>query len=107
MQPDFTAGLRLLTGILVGVFIVGYFGWSLVTVVQSYVRATAEERSRDGVRLMLFGTLVALLPITIANLVTTLAPSVTLPGFQYYGLFLGLIPITFALAAVRKHTAAA
>jgi len=31
VQPDFTGGLRTITGILVGAFVVGYFGWSLVT----------------------------------------------------------------------------
>ena len=104
VQPDFTGGLRTITGILVGAFVVGYFGWSLVTVIQSYLRATPEERSSDGVSLMLYGTLIALLPVTISNLVSAVAPSVTLPGFQYYGFLLGLIPITFALAAVKKES---
>jgi hypothetical protein len=104
VQPDFTGGLRTITGVLVGAFIVGYFGWSLVTVIQSYQRATPEERSSGGVSLMLYGTLIGLLPVTISNLVSALAPSVTLPGFQYYGLLLGLIPITFALAAVKKES---
>lgn len=104
VQPDFTGGMRTLTGLVVGVFIVGYFGWSLVTVIQSFKRATPEERSNEGVSLMLYGTLIALLPVTISNLVSTVAPSVTLPGFQYYGLLLGLIPITFALAAAKKES---
>lgn len=105
-QPDFTERLRSVTDILIRSFIIGYFGWSVATMIQSYRRATPEERSRHGIFLMLVGTLAALVPVTLSNLVLALAPTVLLPGAQYYALTLALIPITFAMAAVKKHDSA-
>lgn len=101
--PDFTGTLRTILSAVTGLMIVGYFGWALVAMIQSYLRASSEERSSYGIALMLLGTLVGLLPVTLSAL--AIRASILLPGAQYYGLALGLIPITFALAAVRKHRA--
>lgn len=56
---------------------------------------------------MLFGTLAGLLPVTFSSLVGTIAPQVqaNLPGIQFFFLTLGLIPICFAVAAVRSARA--
>ena len=101
-QPDATSTLRQVSGVIVGLFIAGYFGWALVNMLRSFRAASAGERSRDGLTLMLCGTLAGLLPITISSLVTLVAPDFLLPGAQYYSLTLGLIPIAFALATLRR-----
>ncbi|MDH3744697.1 MAG: PDZ domain-containing protein [Acidobacteriota bacterium] len=105
VQPDFTGGIKAVILVATGLFVVGYFGWALVLMVQSFVRASGAERSSHGLTLMLLGTLIGLLPVIASSLAIRL--SVLLPGGQYYGLALGLIPITFALAAVRKYRATA
>jgi hypothetical protein len=48
-----------------------------------------------------------LLPVTISALVTTFAPSVILPGSDFFFLTMVLIPITMALAVVRGEAAPA
>ena len=103
VQPDFTAGVRLTVSWIVLIFTAGYFGGALLSVVQSYRHATAEERSTGGVRMMLVATLIGLLPMIIGSAFRTLAPSVVLPGEHFYALALGLVPIAFALAAVRRR----
>jgi hypothetical protein len=47
--------------------------------------------------------LIGLLPITIAVLIVVLAPTVVMPGSDFYFLTFILIPITLALAAMRKE----
>ncbi len=103
-QPDATGGFNRLVGALVGLFIVGFFGWAVVGMILRWKRASAAERSRHGLTLMLVGTLAGLLPITFSSLVGTLAPQLqaNLPGVRFFFLTLGLIPLCFALAAVRS-----
>ncbi len=105
IQPDFTAGLRLTVSWVVLAFTAGYFGAALVAVVQSYRHATPEERSAGGITMMLAATAVGLLPMIVSSVVRTLAPRTMLPGEEFYALTLGLIPITFALAALRRRPA--
>lgn len=103
-QPDATSGLNRAVGMLVGLFIIGFFGWAVVAMVQTFRRASSAERVRHGLTLMLFGTLAGLLPVTFSSLVGTIAPQIqaNLPGIQFFFLTLVLIPICLAVAAVRS-----
>ena len=106
-QPASTSGVNVFFRVMFGLFIAGYFGLALISIIRNFMRATPEERSADGLGLMLLGTLIGLLPVTISSIVGLVAPSVVLPGSQYYFLTLILIPITFALAAIRRAQAEA
>ncbi len=88
-----------------GLFIAGYFGLALISIIRNFSRATPDERTADGLGLMLLGTLIGLLPVTISSIVGLVAPTVVLPGSQYYFLTLILIPITFAAAAIKSAQA--
>ena len=103
VQPDFTATVRATVSWVILVFTVGYFGGALLSVVDSYRRATPEERSSGGVRMMLVATAIGLLPMIAGAVLRTLAPAVLLPGEDFYPLALGLVPIAFALAALRRR----
>lgn len=100
-QPPNTSALRNILNLLAGFVILFYFIWAIILMVQSYQRATAEERKNQGLNLMLIGVVLGLLPIIIVVLIQTLAPQVIIPGAQYASLFFALIPILFALA-LRK-----
>jgi hypothetical protein len=106
-QPAATSTFNVLARSLFGLFVVAYFGLSLAAMIHSYVKASAKERSDYGLNLMLIGVLVGLLPITIAVLITLLVPTVVLPGADFYLLTFLLIPITLALATMRKEGAPA
>ncbi len=100
-QPRGTSTLNSVLTALIGIFIVGYFGLALVALIHSYVKAMPDERSKYGLNLMLAGVLIGLLPVTISALVTTFAPSVLLPGSDFFFLTMVLIPITMALAVMK------
>jgi hypothetical protein len=104
-EPRGTSTLNTVANVLVGIFVVGYFGLALVALIHSFVKATPDERSRYGLNLMLAGVLIGLLPVTIASLVTMFAPSVILPGSDFFFLTMVLIPITMALAVMRGGAA--
>jgi len=101
-QPASTSGLNIFFRVMFGLFIAGYFGLALISIIRNFSRATADERTTDGLGLMLLGTLIGLLPVTISSIVGLVAPTVVLPGSQYYFLTLILIPITFAVAAIKS-----
>lgn len=105
IQPDFTAAVRQTVSWVVLIFTAGYFGGALLSLVESYRHATPEERSAGGVRMMLVGTLLAVVPMIASTAVHTLAPGEVLPGEHFYPLALVLIPVTFSLAAVRRRSA--
>jgi hypothetical protein len=54
---------------------------------------------------MLWGAIIGLVPILIIVLINMVAPTVIVPGGDYFFLTFGLIPILFALAVVRHKEA--
>jgi hypothetical protein len=106
-QPTATSAFNIVARSLFGLFVVVYFGLALAAMIHSYVKASPQERSNYGLNLMLIGVLIGLLPITIAVLIVVLAPTVVLPGSDFYFLTFILIPITLAMAAMRKESAPA
>lgn len=102
LRPDSTSGLNVFFRTLFGLFIFVYFGLSLVVLIRTYLRASGEERSAHGLTFMLWGAILGLGPLVVSALVGLISPSTVLPGSQYFFLTLVLIPITFALAAVKS-----
>lgn len=100
-QPDATSTVNVFFRLLIGLFIAGYFGVALIAMIHSYIKASAHERAANGLTILLLGTVLGLGPIILNSVVGLFAPRVVLPGAQYYFLTLVLIPVTFALAAVR------
>ena len=103
-QPAATSGLNAVVNILVGAFIIGYFGASLFTLISRYRSASAEARSSSGLSLMLWGAVIALVPLVLTSLLAMAAPMVVLPGQQFYFLALILIPIAFSRAVANAGT---
>jgi membrane-associated protease RseP (regulator of RpoE activity) len=106
-EPQGTGTLNTVANVLTGIFVVGYFGLALVALIHSFVKATPDERSTSGLKLMLIGVLVGLLPVTIASLIGIFAPTVVLPLVDFYFLTMVLIPITMAMAIMRAEAPAA
>lgn len=100
-KPASTASLNGIVNVLVGIFVVGYFGLSVVALIHSVAKASPRERERSGLNLLLAGVIIGLAPVTIGALVAVVAPSVVLPGSDFYSLTLVLVPITLAAAIMR------
>ncbi|MCP4203672.1 MAG: hypothetical protein GY769_17280 [bacterium] len=93
-----------MVGLLVSLFVVGFFGWAVVGMILRFKRAGSAERAGHGLTMMLIGTLLGLLPVTFSSLMGAIAPQVqaNLPGVQFFFLTLILIPLCLALAAVKS-----
>lgn len=103
-EPAATGTFNRILGSIVDLYVVVYFGLSVVAVIHSFATASPMERSRSGLNLLLGGVIVGLLPVTISLLVAVLAPSANLPARAFYPLALVLVPITLALAVMRGET---
>lgn len=99
-EPDSTSGLNSFVNLLVGLFVIGYFGGALVVLIRTYMAASPEAKSSTGLSLMFWGAIIGMLPVIVSSIMNLLAPMLVLPGQQYWFIALGLIPITFSLAVM-------
>ena len=97
MKADSTSGLNTFIRYAMLLFVVVYFGRSIIIMVRNYMGASDEEKS-SGMSLMFWGTVIGLVPILIVYVLGTLMPGTALPGEDYAFLTMTLIPISFAMA---------
>lgn len=102
-EPSATGSFNTVVNAIVGIYVVAYFGLALVALIHSVAAASSAERSRWGLNLLLARVVLGLVPVTLASLVSVLAPSVILPGADFYHLSLALVPITLTLAVMRSN----
>lgn len=105
LQPDATSGFNRFVQVLLFLWIVGYLGLTLIEMVRTWARASSEERSRHGLGLLLAGTGIGLGILLLNFVVSIVAPTVTIPGGQWLGMSLVLVPIACAVAAVKSARA--
>ena len=63
---------------------------------------SARGRAASGLNLMLCGAVVGLGPSIVISIVGMVAPQIVVPGANFLPLAVGLLPVLFALAAVRE-----
>jgi hypothetical protein len=100
--PPATSALNTMTTVVAGVVIGGYFLISLFVMLRNYSRTNAQERKALSLNTMLWGSVVGLMPVTVAQLVSAASPQTVLPGQDYYFVTLALIPMTWALSASKS-----
>jgi hypothetical protein len=105
--PEATSGLNNFGNILTGVVAAFYLIASLVTVYRGFSGATASERESSGLKLILIGALIGLLPPIVAIVVGVVAPQAVLPGQNFYFLTMIAIPITWSMAVLKGPAAEA
>ena len=105
VQPDGSNALGTFMNIIIGLFILFYFGWSLIAMLQNYNRASADDRIAYGLNLMLWGTVISLVPLLLQVIITTVSPKTIVPGNDYLFLLFALIPIAFGLALDKGGSA--
>lgn len=105
VQPRATSGLNQLSNLLIGLFVVGYFGGAAVAIIHSYAKATPLERAQYGLHIEFTGILLGVLPVNIALVFRILAPRLVLPGSDFYYLTVVLIPVTLVVAIMRQGRA--
>jgi len=101
-----TSGVNVFLRVLFGLFVVGYFGASLIAFAHGYVKAAPQARAARGLNLILVGAVVGLAPSIAISVVGLVAPQIVVPGAQFLPLGVGLLPVTFAIAAVKGELTA-
>ncbi len=99
--PLASSGLNTLTRFAAGIVVGGYVLASLFQVLRNYSRTDRAERKALALNGMLLGTVLGLLPVTIAQMVNAFSPQAMLPGQDYYFVTLALIPLTWARSSSR------
>ncbi len=102
-QPDGTSMLNTTVRLLLGAFVILYFGTALVTLIRKYAKATSEERKSSGLNLMLIGTILGLVPILILIIIDTINPKLVIPGNDYIWITLIFYP-GFLFAGTNRIT---
>ncbi len=102
-NPDSTSTLNVSIRILFGVIIIFYFGLAFISLVKKHVNANSQERKASGLNLVLWGTILGLLPFLINFIVTRISPTTILPGSDFIFLTFALIPIFFSLALLQME----
>jgi hypothetical protein len=105
-QPAATNAINVFFRALFALFVVAYFGTSLIALIHSHVKADAQDRVASGLNLLLVGAVVGLGPSLVLSLVGLVAPQVVVPGAQFLPLGIGVLPVALALAAVRGERSA-
>jgi len=105
-QPAATSAVNVFFRALFGVFLVAYFGTGLLALIHSYVKAPRQDRATNGLNLLLLGVVAGLGPSIVTSLVGLVAPGIVVPGAQFLPLGLALLPVTFAISAVRVERTA-
>lgn len=74
-------------------------------IIQSYAKATSQERRQYGLHVILGGVLQGILPVTIALIFRIVAPRMLLPGSDFYFLTLVFVPVALVTAIMRERRA--
>jgi sigma-B regulation protein RsbU (phosphoserine phosphatase) len=97
----YAAAIRVFENVT-ALYFVAFVVMGLVAFVLSYRRARTPAM-RQKLRLVVWGTLVGILPIVFVRVVLSIVPSTELPGEKFVFLPLVLVPVAFAHAIVRHR----
>jgi hypothetical protein len=89
--------LNILTGLIIGAYLLV----ALILLLRNFARTQRESRRALRFNTMMIGTLAAVFPVLVGNIVSAVSPGTQLPAQDYYFLSLSLIPITWSRAAMR------
>ncbi len=101
VPPASDSFVNIVIDVATGLIIGGYLLVGLILLLRNFARTSSGERKALGFNTMLIGSLVALLPVLVGNIVAAVSPAASLPGQEYYFLSVVLIPMTWSLAAKK------
>jgi len=96
--------LNTFTQFLSGVTTFAFLLSGLYLLLRNFSRTQTEERKVLGMNAMFIATVVAVLPLFIAQLVRVFSPQTPLPGQDYYFITLALLPMFWARTAMRHSS---
>ncbi len=99
--PAPTAFIHRALPLLTGLVMVAYLLWALHLLLRNYSRSDRQQRRALALNPMMWGTVAAILPATVAQLVDAFSPQASLPGQTFYFVSLALLPMTWARSLSR------
>ena len=103
VQPDRSGTLNMITRLMFGLFIIGYFLIALITLIKKYSKASLEDKTNKGLNLMLWGVIIGIVPILIEFTIRTISPETEVPGSDYLWYTFAAMPICFTLALNKLY----
>ena len=103
VQPDRSGTLNMITRLMFGLFIIGYFLIALITLIKKYSKASLEDKTNKGLNLMLWGVIIGIVPILIEFSIRTISPETEVPGSDYLWYTFAAMPICFTLALNKLY----
>jgi hypothetical protein len=103
VQPDRSGTLNMITRLMFGIFIIGYFLIALITLIKKYSKASSEDKTNNGLNLMLLGVIIGIVPILIEFTIRTISPETEVPGSDYLWYTFAAMPICFTLALNKLY----
>jgi hypothetical protein len=100
--PPATELLNRFSGLFMGLVEGGYFLLALFLLLHNYSKTDRQQRKALALNLMLWGTVLGLVPALIGMLAGAFSPGSHLPGQDYYFMSMLLIPLSWAFAASRR-----
>jgi hypothetical protein len=88
---------------LYGLLMFVYSGLAVAALVHTLVKTSRADLHASGMRIILAGVVIALVPTAIAAIDWMFLWNFDIPGSNWFPLMLGAIPVTMAMA-VRRHT---
>jgi hypothetical protein len=99
--PTASDTLNTVTTLAVAIIELGYFLFALFRILRNYSQTDSLQRKKLALNLMLWGTILGLLPALLAMLIKTFSPQSVVPGQDFYFVSLILIPLSWAYSASR------
>lgn len=101
--PTSSTALNTITSVSIAVVEMAYLLFALLAILRNYHETDLLQRRQGALTLMLWGTLLGVLPALLALLAKTFSPQSVLPGQDFYVLSLILIPLLWAYSSTRLN----
>ena len=100
--PAASSALNTFTNLFAGLLIGGYCLLAIITLLRAWIGTDSEARASSGLGVMLWGTVIGLAPVGLANIIGAVSPQTVLPGSDFYFMTLILIPLSWSMAARKQ-----
>lgn len=101
--PDATPVLMNVVNAIYGLCWVVYLLAVALVLLRTYWKAGREDRAALGLNAMVVGTVIGVVPLILLLAMLVLAPTVWLPGSEFYGLSAILIPFSWSAGVLKAE----
>ncbi len=106
--PPMTVRRQMMLFLSGALIVGGYVLLAIISIIHTYLKASADERRAAGLNLMLAGLVIGFGPVILAMIIRIFNPNMaSLPGERFYTVTFIAIPIGMAMALMKLESAPA